>query len=148
MRLGEIRQRWVRQQNDKVTERESFDRRGAPIDQTPILSHAQVSGETAERVEMDLDRVVGEACEECDGKAKIDTRDDIDIDHTTKDAATRETCVGFMFHESGVGEGGGSVLVEKQLWNRRHGNGFNWAFAGFSVSWGGPSVVLEEPVNV
>ena len=97
---------------------------------------------------MDFDRVIGESCEECDGEANIDTCDDINIDHTAEDAAIGEACVGFMFHESGVGGGGGSVIVDEELWNRRHGDGFNRAFAGFAVSWGGPSVVLEEPVDV
>ena len=53
---------------------------------------------------MYLDRVIGETCEECDGEANFNAgNDDVNVYHATEDAAIRETRVGFMFHESGVG---------------------------------------------
>ncbi len=93
MRLVESRQRRVRQQNDENAKREGCNRGGAPTDKSPILGHAQVTGEAAERVKMDLDRVIGEACEECNSEADIDACDDVNVDHTTEDAAIRETCI-------------------------------------------------------
>jgi hypothetical protein len=47
---------------------------------------------------MDLDRVIGEACEEYNGKANVKARDDVNVYHATEDAAIRETSIDFMFH--------------------------------------------------
>ncbi len=81
---------------------------------------------------MNLDGMIGEACKKRDGETNIDASNNVDVDHTTKNAAI--VC--------------GGIILKEQLWNCRHGNGFNRAIAGFTVAWRGPSMVLKESVNV
>jgi hypothetical protein len=61
---------------------------------------------------MNLDRMVGETCEERDCKTKIDARDDLNVDHATGNAAVRESCTSLVFHESGIGCVGSAIIVE------------------------------------
>jgi hypothetical protein len=84
---------------------------------------------------MNLDGMIGKACEKRDGETDIDASNNVDVDYTTEDAAIRETGADFVLHESGSGCVCGGIIIKKKLWDRRHGNGFDRAIAGFTVAW-------------
>ena len=66
---------------------------------------------------MDLYRMIGEACVELEGETIIGACDNVNVDHTTKFAAMRETCSDVVFQEIGIGCGVSGVALEKQLRN-------------------------------